>query len=328
MEAERMRAIRYHEHGGPEVLAVETVDRPEPAADQILVQIRAASVNPVDTKVRAGIQGKEPPSLPSTPGTDFAGVVLEVGEDVSRFSAGDHVVGDYMDRWSPYEGTYAEYVAAPLDRVGKLPEGVSFEQAAGVAHVGTTAWMSLFPYGDLHLGDTCLVHGGSGGVGHVAVQLADVAGAEVIATAGNEAARSRLLELGADHVFDYDRPDLGEAIAAVGAPDVIVDHMIDRYLEMDYAVAATEATIVSIEASDSEVRFDNPPLARRKDLALYQIGPGRRMPRVETLERLGRFLEGGDLAVEIERTYGLEEAAQAHRDVIEESFVGKLVVVP
>jgi len=323
-----MRAVRYHEHGGPEVLSVETIPMPTPSSDQVLVEIRAASVNPVDTKVRAGIQGKNPPSLPTTPGTDFAGVVVEVGEDVTGFSVGDHVLGDYLNRWTPYPGSFAEYAAVPLDRVAHLPEDVPFEQAAGVAHVGTTAWAALMDYGGLALGDCCLVHGGGGGVGHVAVQLAHAAGASVVTTAGSEAASARLRELGADHVFDYDRPDLREAIAAVGPVDVVLDHMIDRYLDLDYAVAAPEATIVSIEASDRAVHFENAPLARRKDVALYQIGPSRRMDKVRTLETLGRLLSRGDVTVEIARTYDLEEAARAHRDVLAESFVGKLVVVP
>jgi NADPH:quinone reductase-like Zn-dependent oxidoreductase len=294
------------------------------------VEVRAASVNPVDTKVRAGVQGKEPPDLPATPGTDFAGVVVAAGDRVDGLAAGDHVVGDYMDRWTPYDGTFAEYVAAPTDRVAPLPQDVTFEQAAAAAHVGTTAYGALVEYGGVRLGDTCLVHGGSGGVGHVAVQMADRAGATVVATAGSEAARNRVRELGAAHVFDYGRDpdDLARAVGDVGPVDVVLDHKIDRYLDLDVRVAAPGATVVSIEASGAPVRFTTPPQARQKDLCLYQIGPSRRMDRVEALRTVGRLLSRGDLRVEIARRYSLSEAAQAHRDVVEESFVGKLVVRP
>ncbi|MDX1748203.1 MAG: zinc-binding dehydrogenase, partial [Halobacteriales archaeon] len=281
-----------------------------------------------DTLVREGLQRKNPPRFPVIPGGDFSGIVEAVGEGVTEFEVGDRVIGDGLNKWTNYPGVFAEYAVAPLDRIAKLADGASLDDAAAVSHVGTTAWC-VVDYGDIRLGDLCLIHGGSGGVGHIAVQLADLSGGTVIATAGSQEARDRVRELGADHVFDYRRDDLEDAILAVGQPDLILDHMIDRYLDLDIEVAAPSATLLSIEASRGEpVEFTKAPIARSKDFQHIHIGAQFQTSLPRALERLGKLLATGDLEVEIAGTYGLDEAAQAHRDVIDKSFIGKLIVKP
>ncbi len=163
-----MKAVRYHEHGGPEVLRIDDIDRPDPEPDELLVEIRAASVNPVDTTLREGLFGSL--SLPAIPGGDAAGEVAAVGEDVESFAVGDQV---FLGGVGQVErGTAAEYVAIPTIKAAHLPESVSFEEGAAIPNVGATAWTALFDIAELGPTDRCLIHGGAGGVGHAAVQLA------------------------------------------------------------------------------------------------------------------------------------------------------------
>src|SRR5579862_8840477 len=172
-----MRAARFHEYGPPSVLVVESTERPEPKAGELLIRVHVAGVNPIDWKLRAGyLKQYMPITLPATPGLDFAGTVEALEDGVTGFAAGDRVFG----RGS---ATYAEFAVAPAGTIAVIPDGVSFEQA-GTLHVGgVTAWLALFDSGDLKPGQRLLVQGGAGGVGSLVVQLGHWAGAHVIATA-------------------------------------------------------------------------------------------------------------------------------------------------
>jgi NADPH2:quinone reductase len=318
-----MRAVRYHEHGGPEVLTVEDVDRPTPADDELLVAVGAAAVNPVDTYFR---EGSYPPGdLPWTPGSDFAGEVAAVGDAVDGFAPGDRVFGTALGNDRP--GTCAEYVAAPTDRVVRLPNGVGFEEGAAVALVGVTAWRALVDHAGLEPAERCLVHGGSGGVGHVAVQLGAAVGARVTATA-SERYHDRLDPLGADDVLDYARDDLADAVRDAGAPDVVLDHRLDDYLQFDADVAARDARVVGIGNRDAAAGFEDVPAARSKELTLTLMSMFNTPDVAAVLERLARLVADGEIAPEIADSYGLDAVDEAHRAVLEESFCGKLVVEP
>lgn len=208
-----------------------------------------------------------------------------------------------------------------------LPGGVSFEEGAAMALVGGTAWRALFDHGGLGPADACLIHGGSGGVGHAAVQLASIAGADVVATAGSAARRDRVLELGADTVVGYDREDLGDALVAAlpDGADVILDHRLEQYLAMDVALAAHGGTVVTIYGDIPPV---SDPSIRGKELTIQAMGGANKPDRKGTLRHLARLLEAGELVSVVDRTYELEELPEAHRAILEESFVGKLVVTP
>jgi NADPH:quinone reductase-like Zn-dependent oxidoreductase len=173
-----MRAVRFHDHGGTEKLQVDEIDRHEPATDEVLVAVDGAGVNPVDTYFREG--SYEPFTLPMIPGIDVAGEVTEVGDGVEGFSEGDPVFGTGIG--SQQYGGYAEYAAVPTDRLVRLPEGVDTVAAGGAGVAALTAWRALVDHAELQVGDRCLIHGGSGGVGHAAVQVAAAAGAQVITT--------------------------------------------------------------------------------------------------------------------------------------------------
>jgi NADPH:quinone reductase-like Zn-dependent oxidoreductase len=323
-----MRAVRYHEAGGPEVLQLEEVERPDPGPGEVLVEVEAASVNPVDAKFRAwGV-----PSMPKTTGSDFAGTVAAAGAGTD-YAAGDRVFGTglHTDRFSG--GSFADYAVAPTDLLAALPESVTFAEGAAVALVGVTAWRAFVDHAGLEPGATAFVHGGNGGVGHVAVGLADALGARPVATARPEH-HDTVRGFGAAAVLDYDRDDLAAAAreAIDGGADAVLDHMPDRYFGVDVELAGQEGDVAVIAGEEATV--PDVTAARSKELDLHMMSmsnlathPG--MPDMAPiLERLGRLLAEDRLKVAIDRTHSLEEAAEAHRAVLEDSVVGKIVVEP
>src|SRR5437764_6148455 len=203
-----MRAVVVHQSGGPDVLSVEDAERPEPDDGEVLIRVRATSVNPVDWKYRRGFM--EVP-LPAIPGREASGTVEESNDE--RFSAGDEVFGSMSN-------AYAEYATASADAIAKKPDGLSHEQAATIQVAGLTAWQGLFDKGGLERGQTALIAGAAGGVGHFAVQFAaKVAGARAIGT-GSSRNRDFVLGLGADEYVDYTEQDVSQA---VGGVDVAFD---------------------------------------------------------------------------------------------------------
>jgi NADPH2:quinone reductase len=318
-----MHAVRYHEHGGPDVLSVEEVPTPDPGPGEVRVAVRAASVNPVDTYYREG--DYVPPTLPMVPGSDVAGVVDAVGPDVDGFTVGDRVFGTNLGTDGP--GTYAEAVVAPTDRLTRLPDGITFQEGAAVALVGVTAWRALVDHAALEPAETCLVHGGSGGVGHVAVQLAATAGARVVATA-REQYHGRLDALGADVTIDYRRDDLAGAVRDAGPPDAILDHRLDDYLSFDAEVARRGARVVGIGNTDVEAGFADVPAARAKELTLHLMSVFNTPDVPAVLDRIAALVAAGDVVPDVARTFDLADAADAQRAVLGESHFGKLVLEP
>lgn len=320
-----MKAVRYHEHGGTDVLTIDEVDRPEPGANEVLVENRAVGINHVDTLFREGIF--TPASLPAIPGSDFAGVVIELGSDVTDFAVGDRVVGAGLGGDRP--GSYAEYVVAPTDRLAQLPASVDFTEGAGMGHVGTAAWQAVIHHGELEPGEIFLVHGGGGGLGHIAVQLAAAAGATVITTEAEAETREQLEVLGADATFDFRRDDLADAILDVGEPDLIVDYHFDRYVDFDIEHIAHGGRISVLEYSteeDGEATIAQSTLRAGilKDVDIQLIGIFN--AEIGTvLGRLARLVEAGDLRIEVAATYDLADVTQAHRDIVESVTFGKRV---
>jgi NADPH:quinone reductase-like Zn-dependent oxidoreductase len=318
-----MRAVRYHDYGGSEVLQVDDVDRPEPGDDEVLIEVAAAGINPVDTYFVAG--SYEPFTLPMIPGVDAAGEAVAVGAAVEGVSEGDAVVATGLSK--DHYGACAEYVAVPSDRLAVLPAGVDLVEAGGAGVAAVTAWRALIDHAGLEPAETALIHGGSGGVGHAAVQLANAAGARVVTTAA-PAYHDRLESLGADVVLDYGRDDLRSAVADAGAPDVILDHRLDDYLQFDADVAAHDGRIVGIGENDPAVGFTNDGVARGKDLTYQFMSMFNTPVLADPLERVAHLMATGDLEIEVARTYDLDEVAEAHEDVMADSFLGKLVVRP
>ncbi|MHB9287912.1 zinc-binding dehydrogenase [Halobacteriales archaeon Cl-PHB] len=317
-----MRAIRHHSYGSTEVLELEDVTDPEPGPNDLLVEVRAAGVNPLDFVYRKGVV--EPAALPAVPGSDLAGVVTATGEAVDRFETGDRVFATGQAA-NPAAG-YAELAVVPAADCAPLPDAVSFEAGGALGIPGATAWRAIADYGDVTPGDTVLVHGGSGGVGHLAVQVAAAAGATVVTTAGSEAARSRLEELGADATLDYRDEALAAAIIDVGRPDIVLDHRLDDYLALDVEVAAQGARIVSIFGEPTADASS--ALARRKELSLQWLAVSNTPNLPATLERVAGLVADGRLDVHVDDRFDLAAAADAQAALAAGERVGKLVVVP
>ncbi len=320
-----MRAVRFHEHGDPDVLELEEIEAPTPNTGEIRIELRAASINPVDTYFRSG--EFQPPTVPFIPGMDFAGVVDEVGDGVTEYAPGDRVFGSNLGAGT--HGSAAEYLVTPTEQVAPLPDGVSFETAGAAGVAAMTPWRALIDHAAIEPGEYCLIHGGSGGVGHVGVQIAAGIGSRVVTTASPRY-HDRLVELGADAVVDYDRDDLADAItdAAGDTPDVVVDHMPERYLQLDCDVAAHGARIVAYRNRNEEAGFTDLPSVGGKELQFNVMSATNTPALSERLTRIGRLLADGWLDIEIADTYELSELSEAHRRVTEESFFGKLAVVP
>lgn len=318
-----MRAVRFHEHGGPDVLQVDDdVSTPRPGPGEVLVEVEAAAVNPVDTYFR---EGEYPvPELPFVPGSDLAGVVAAVGEDVEEFEEGDYVFGTGLGNGR--QGTYTTAALAPADYLAHIPKGVSFADAAALALVGVTAWQALVHHAGVEPAERVLIHGGSGGVGHVAVQLAETMGGEVITTAREEY-HDRLGQLGADAVFDY-REELAEDIESIGAPDVILDTRVNEYFGLDTIVSAQDARIVGIGNTENQATISPVNAAKGKELRYQFMSMFNCADYGDRLEKLGRLLAEGEVSPEVARTYDLEGAADAQEAVMEESFLGKVVIEP
>ena len=321
-----MRAVRLSDHGGPEVLQVEEIERPDPGGHELLVEVAAAGVNPVDTYFRDGSYA--PAGLPFTPGVDFAGVVAEVGEYVEGFETGDRVYGTGIGN-AGYQGAYAEYATVPEDRVVHLPGGADATEAGAAGVVACTAWRALIDHAGLDPAEYCLVHGGSGGVGHAAVQIAAAVSARVVTTAATEY-HDVLDDFGAETVLDYARDDLEDAVldASDGGVNVVLDHRLDDYLQFDADVAAERARVVGIGENRPDPGFTDDGPARSKDVT-YQFmsmfnTPDLRVP----LRGVAHLMDAGVLSIEVARTYDLEAADEAQRAVVEDSFLGKLAVVP
>jgi NADPH:quinone reductase-like Zn-dependent oxidoreductase len=321
-----MRAVTFEAHGGPDVLQVTEVDRPDPAGHELLVEVRAAGVNPVDTYFRDG--SYTPADLPFTPGVDVAGVVREVGEYVEGFEPGDRVYGTGIGN-ATYQGGYAEYATVPEDRIVALPDGADLVEAGAAGVVAGTAWRALVDHADLDPAEFCLVHGGSGGVGHAAVQIGAAVRARVITTAA-PTYHDVLSDLGAETVLDYSRDDLADAVleASDGGVDVVLDHRLDDYMQFDADVAVPGGRVVGIGENSPDPAFTNDGAARSKDVS-YQFMSMFNTPDLRVLlNGAAHLMATGALSVEVARSYDLEEAAEAQRAVMEDSFFGKLVIEP
>jgi NADPH2:quinone reductase len=323
-----MRAIRVTAFGGPEVLTVAEVPRPEPGPGQVRVRVHAAGVNPVDTYIRSGVYANKPP-LPYTPGSDAAGVVEAVGDGVSGLAAGDRVyVAGPMNAST---GSYAEALVTDARHVHPLPEALSFAQGASVGVPASTAWRALFQKARVEAGEAVLVHGGSGAVGNATIQLARAAGLTVLATAGSAKGLDLVRELGAHHAFDHTDPGYRAAITAATAgrgPDVVVEMLANVNLAHDAELLAPRGRIV-IVGSRGALEF-TPRLLMARDATVY----GMMLPNMSADEwravnaGVRAALAAGTLRPLVGREFPLADAPKAHEAVLASGAAGKIVLLP
>jgi NADPH2:quinone reductase len=318
-----MKAIRVHKFGGPEVLQLDTVPDPVPGPGQVLVEIEAAGVNPVDTYIRSGAYAQLP-TLPYIPGGDAAGVVRALGPGVSRFRPGDRV-------WVLRAGGYAELAACDVALVHPLPASLSFGQGAGVGVPYATAYRGLHDKARARPGETVLVHGASGGVGIAAIQLAVAHGMTVIGTGGTERGRKLVAEQGAHHVLDHTAPDYTRRLMEVTdgrGPDVILEMLANVNLQKDLDAVARFGRIVVI-GNRGTIEI-NPRGTMAKDaavlgLVLWNATPGE---VASILAAVTAGLANATLRPVVGRELPLADAARAHQAVLEPGAYGKIVLVP
>jgi NADPH:quinone reductase-like Zn-dependent oxidoreductase len=313
-----MKAVQMHAFGDVDVLNYEEVERPHPQAGEVLVQVRAAGVNPVDWGARSypmpSTTGAAGAGLPYILGWDLSGDVVALGEGVTQFALGEAVYG--MPRFPGEAKAYSEYTAVPVSDLARKPERLTYQEAAAVPMAALIAWQALFDTAHLHAGQTVLIPGGAGGVGHLAIQLAKWKGAQVITTTSTRNV-AFVRELGADLVIDYTRASVADVVQEV---DVVLDMMGEDVLREAFEVVKRGGRVVSLLRAHRE---PGEQLAAQAGVyfAFILVHPSG-----EQLAEIASLCDAGQLNVHIEAAFPLQEVAQAHKLSEGRHVRGKLVL--
>lgn len=310
-ENQLMKAVVLRAYGGPDAAKLEDVPRPEPKDDEVLIRVIAASVNPVDVAIREGylaeIIGRP---FPLVLGMDAAGIVEKTGAKITKFKPGDSVYAFFT---LAGEGGYAEYVIAKEGEIARKPKAISYAQAAAVPAAGSTAWLALVETAKLSPGQTVLIHGGSGGVGHLAIQIAKARGAKVIATASS-ANQEFLKQMGADQAIDYTKTKFDAVAKDV---DVPLDAVGRDTLKRTYGVMKKGGIIVSIVNEP-----DNAELEARGIRGVTL----RAAPQANVLEELARLIDAGKLRPAVSQTFPLAEFGKGLDRIATRHTRGKIIL--
>ncbi len=305
-----MQAIRIHRFGGPEVMTFEEIEQPSPEENEVVIKVIAASVNPVDAKMR---EGKYPvvteKDLPYVLGGDVSGTIAAAGKNVSGFMAGDEVFAFL----SPEHGGYEEYVIARADEIAMKPATLDHVGAAAVPLAGITGWQGLFDHGRLQAGQRVLIHGGAGGVGHFAIQFAKAKGAWV-ATTVSQADKKFVRDLGADQVIDYKAERFEDVVEPV---DLVFDLISGETQDRSFSVVKRGGALIST--------LSEPNLQRSQDFGI-RSGRYTAQPNGAQLREIGSLIDAGKVKIFVNRTFDLTRAAEAQAALKEEHIRGKIVL--
>jgi NADPH:quinone reductase-like Zn-dependent oxidoreductase len=306
-----MKAVVIHEYGGPDVLKYEDIPRPEPKDDQLLIRVIAAGVNPVDGMIRSGMFDREGSrAFPIILGGDVAGVVEKVGSKVTKLKAGDPMFA-YVSLDN--SGGYAQYALVPEREAAPKPKSLTYVEAAAVPIVAMTAWQALVDTAKLSAGQTVLIHGGSGGVGSFAIQIAKARGAKVIATAST-ANQDFLKQLGADLAIDYTKQKFEDVAKDV---DVVLDSIGGDTLARSYGVVKKGGIIVSLVARPKESELQKHSIRG----AALNVEPNS-----AELAEIGKLIDDRKIKVIVSQTFPLSEAMKAQEQVATGHTRGKIVL--
>jgi NADPH:quinone reductase-like Zn-dependent oxidoreductase len=306
-----MKAVRIHAYGDRSVLKYEDAPEPEIKSDEALVRIIAASVNPVDWKVREGyLKTMVPHAFPLTLGWDFSGIIEAIGAEASGFAVGDAV---FCKPDILRDGAYAEYIAVKTNELAAKPKTISHVEAAAIPLAGITAWESLVRVGELSAGQTALIHGGSGGVGAFAIQIAKSRGARVVATTST-ANVALVRSLGADDVIDYRKVNFAEVVKDV---DVVFDTIGGEVQSASWSTLRPGGILVSIVGAPPEDRAQ--AVGARGSAVFIGSNP-------PALRSLAELVEAGKLRVVIGGEFALRDIPAAHALSESGRTVGKIAI--
>lgn len=300
-----MKTIRIHKFGGVDVLNYEEVERPTPQAGEVLVQVRAAGINPIDTSSR---QYPVPittgtKALPYTLGWDISGEVVALGEGVTRFALGDEVYGTL--RFPDEAKAYSEYATAPVADIALKPRRLTHQEAAGACLSALTAWQALFEVAHLQAGQTIFILGGSGGVGHFAIQLAKWKGAKIITTTSTHNV-DFVRDLGADIVVDYTQQAFPEGLGGV---DIVLDTIGGEELKRAFPVIKSGGQVVTLTAhKGSKALCEQLVPHYGVSFALVMVHPSG-----EQMAEMASLFDAGHLKTHLDAIFSLKDVAQAHR---------------
>lgn len=320
-----MRAIRVHQYGGPESMALVDVPTPEPGAGQALVRLQTAGVNYIDVYFRTGAYKAE---QPTALGNEGAGIVEAVGPGVTDVAKGDRVA------YAMTRGSYAEYAVVPVAQLVKLPDGISFDQAAAAMLQGMTAHYLVRSTYPLKSGDTCLVHAAAGGAGLLIVQMAQALGARVIGTVSTEAKAQLARDNGADDTIRYTEQDFEQEVKRLTngrGVDVVYDSVGKTTFDKSLNCLRPRGMLVLFGQSSGAVPPFDPNTLNGKG-SLYLTRPSLAhhvLTRDELLWRAGDVLGGvakGTLRLRIDHTFPLAQVADAHRALESRASSGKLLL--
>ncbi|MEN8803659.1 MAG: zinc-binding dehydrogenase [Thiogranum sp.] len=330
-----MKAIHMTAVGGPEVLATVELPTPVPGDDELRIRVHAAGVNPIDTKLRSrGLFFDN--ALPAVLGCDAAGTVEAIGNRVTSLQPGDEV-------WLCHgglgreQGNYAEFTVVNEQIARKKPASFSFAQAAAAPLTLITAWEALFDRASLKAGQTVLVHGGAGGVGHVAIQLAKNAGASVCTTVGSEESTRFTLALGADKVIDYRHENFADAVlewTKGRGVDVALDIMGGTVFQDTFRAMAHYGSLITLLDPGTDIAWKE---ARNRNLRIgfelmltpmLEHLPVARAHQGDILDHCAALADAGKLTIEVSQSLPLEQAARAHQHIETGHTRGKLVLIP
>ncbi len=324
----QMTVIGISKPGGPEVLLPDTRPVPTPGAGELLVKVAAAGVNRPDVAQRSGSY-PPPPGASDLPGLEIAGEVVAVGPGATRHKIGDKVMSLVAG------GGYAEYCIAPDAQAISVPDTLSITEAGATPETLMTVWHNVFERGKLQAGETMLIHGGSSGIGTMAIQLAKAFGAKVIVTVGSQDKADACLKLGADHAINYKTQDfvaVSRELTGGTGPNLIVDMVGGDYIEKNYDAAAVDGRIVQIAFLGGPKATVNFAKLMTKRLVhtgstLRPRSPADKAAMVSAIEaKVMPLIRAGKVKPLMDSTFPLRNAADAHRRMETSQHIGKIVL--
>ncbi len=308
-----MKAVQINRYGGADVLEIKNIPAPTPKAEQVLVEVRAAGINPFDTKLLSGAYQKMIPlQFPVTYGGDFAGVITAVATGVKDFKVGDKVYGTAIVL-SGGSGAYAEYASASVAKIAVKPRQFSFEEAAALPVAGISAMQAIAEHFKLQKGQKILIHGGAGGIGHMAIQLAKTVGAHVITTVSGDDFEF-VKGLGADEVIDYKTQKFEELVHDI---DAVFDTVGGETTHKSFHVLKHGGVLVSmLGVADAE---------HAKEHGITAIGQQTQTDTAH-LQHLAEIVDNGNLKVHIDKTVPLDQVKDAYTHLASGHPRGKVVI--